>query len=736
MSNGDGQNWAKRQEANLFGIHRVANNGALLEREYGTINMVSPLRGTENTPDDRFDLSIDPLALVATVLTNDTVWVDPVNGNDSTALPNEMTRPYATLSAANIAANGLAPSATNPVLISLRPGVHETAPLLLQTYVTIAGVDGCETAIIKASTTTDPLITGADGAVIKNVTLQGANGAGGIGVLMATTGSMRAENCCVKDCTIGARSSGVNAQLNLRECEFLKGAGEAMDRGVEAIGGGQALADACVARGSVGDLMGQAFVANGAGSVLELNFTLAAYAVSGVYAENGGVIRGQGSQSRFCTNGIHIATTNGAINLAVGSSFQSTSEDVLVEGAASFFAVADLGHERPLSITPSAQFFGTRFTLERFVVEGDASIGSVGRPAGAAIGSGTDHIVGLVALQEDPASPGVYVDVTDAIVSPSGSVTPVFSIGTVGAALYIGGTLPFTGIYADTTLLTTNDSIVIDQWDGALWNQADSWMVTQATSPYASKGDELFRTAEEERIWLDVPPSILQTIDGKSRYWMRFRVDTTPLSIIPQVEHMRLDVSSTVIQSDGQLEHRGAGEYVDLLPGGDEPVITWEPSGTPAPTTALLVIDGQITYSIYLFGAAGARQINRAITVPPGIDTSKPTRVELVWDPGSSTAAGNVEWTVYHSTFKSTDVVNGLVPQLGPTSVVSAAPGVAYQGVEAVAELWIPGVKSGHETLAIEVQRNGGVGADTFPATARLRAIRVLGTYRAPGEQA
>ena len=73
-------------------------------------------------------------AFGSSILQIQKVFVDPVNGNDSTGAVNRFDKPYLTYNAASTAALALAPTISTPALVVLRKGVY-TDNMLLKPYV-------------------------------------------------------------------------------------------------------------------------------------------------------------------------------------------------------------------------------------------------------------------------------------------------------------------------------------------------------------------------------------------------------------------------------------------------------------------------------------------------------------------------------------------------------------------------------------------------------------------------
>jgi hypothetical protein len=734
----DGQDWIARNEANLFGIRRLADNGVTLEDEFAEANLVAPLRAASNKPDDRFDISIDPLALIPDVPTNNTVWVDPVNGDDGTGEAGQQTRPFATMAAAIVAAKLLIPSATNPVLVSLRPGIHTTAPLNMAAspYITIAGTDGEETAIIQASTTTSPLITGGDGVVIKNVTLEGANGTGGIGVLMASSGSMRVEACAIRDCVAGLRVTNSGSRLWALRSVLRRQSGQVMATGAEATSGGELLARDTRVEGEPGTLVSVGFRCDD--SVVVMGEFAVDYAEDALLVSTDGRLDAANGGVTNSTNGARVASSNGRLGLATVFFEDSTSWDILVEGAGSTLRTNGvLSTGTKISVNGSADWFGTWFDIlaETANTQGSLNVGSATRPAEFAAGAGSNTTTGLAALTNDNLEAGTWTDVTALVVSPDGSVFDVFPGLALGNSFYIGADQPFPGLFIDTRQAAVGGTIVPKFWDGA-WQTFD-WMTTDASAPYGSAGNTIFASAVTNQMRFGLMPGwITKNLNGIVKYWVRLEV-TSGLTTLPRCESMMLHANHTKVNPDGFVEHFGDAQPRRIIPAGSIAPSLWQ-TVTGAPNSISVALSTSIIYPSWGFPNNLVRQIYNSLAIPPGLNTALPLELEVEWDPGTSTNTGNLELQAYYVAHQSNAVLAGALP--GPlteatSTVLTAGPGIAYRGVRSTHPLLIPGVTSQHESLGLTLQRDGGAGPDTFTGEARIRSIRLFGTFWAPGEQ-
>lgn len=146
------------------------------------------------------------------VLTGNTLWVDSVNGNNSTALPGRQDLPYLTISAA-IAASSSGDQ------IQIRPGTYssESFPLTPITNTSLIGQD-LSTTIISApsvSTSTTMFSFGAGASIgVRNLTFLLTSSTAGltlIGILGA--GVSDSLNCQITNCLISLTCTATSTTM-------------------------------------------------------------------------------------------------------------------------------------------------------------------------------------------------------------------------------------------------------------------------------------------------------------------------------------------------------------------------------------------------------------------------------------------------------------------------------------------------------------------------------------------
>jgi hypothetical protein len=386
-------------------------DGEQQPREYDTLNAIYPLRAAASHGDGRFDLSIEPTALIPSVPTARTAYVDALNGDDGTGQVGERTFPYQTVAAARNAIVLLGPSQGSPYLLQVHPGQHTVAPLVLPSWVTLASSDGPGTVTLVASNPASPLLTASADSIVSGVTLAG----GSVG-LLATAGQVTVTGCVLTASETLARATGAGTQLTMSGC--VGSADGSSLAGFEALSGGRLAALGCTITGAPGDpIAGAGLRADGAGSELIPDGTAAFFCDVGLRVTAGGLVRGADSNVRFCDVGLQIAASGGTIELASTSVTDSTTDDVQVLSASGRLTVSGLLHEKAPNVVAGADVFG--MLLDRVTqvttTEGTLCSGSPDRPGIFASGQGCPTVEGLHAWHYDPTA----TRCTSAPISPS-----------------------------------------------------------------------------------------------------------------------------------------------------------------------------------------------------------------------------------------------------------------------------------------------------------------------------
>ena len=129
-----------------------------------------------------------------------------------------------------------APSAAEPALVWVFPGVYQETPLIVPTGVVVDGQSPTST-IVEAATPTAALVTLEAGANLRRVQLRGADGAGGIGLLCNSAGRCVFNDVTIVDCETGLRATGANVLVVGALLAMARAPGATMTTGVEILAG-------------------------------------------------------------------------------------------------------------------------------------------------------------------------------------------------------------------------------------------------------------------------------------------------------------------------------------------------------------------------------------------------------------------------------------------------------------------------------------------------------------------
>jgi hypothetical protein len=708
-------NWLDVFTGKLLGLWQGQSAGVDLKDSNGNypnvpiLNAVTPLEMAYNKDQARFDLSIEPTALIPSVPTNRTAFVDAANGSDLTGELGERTFPFRTIAAALLAVvtDPVPPSAANPALVLVWPGIYDEDPLMLPSWVTLASADGAGTAIVQATAATSPLLTVNPSTIAKGLTFRGADGIGGVGI--ASTAAVTApdwrpliDSCVVQNCTVGISCSGTGAQAFLRLCEAKRGAGEVMDCAYQAKDEALLLGRFCNAEGVPTAFLGQGVCCDNAELLLaELFCTLC---TDGLLVTNGGSVVTSSSEFLACVNAVRIAAPGGVIDVGPSSIQQSLAEDVLVESSSGTLSLNNVIMERTPNIAAGATVFGPRLdrTTEEVVLEGSLRAGAPLRPASAAFGSGGIHVQGMIALQNDNLTVGTWTDVTESLASATGSEIAVFPANQVDACLFIGGDAPFPGLQLATTLAKSG-TVAAEYWNGAAWVAIPRWMTTLAAAPRTSTALALLDAVGRHNMRFSAMPAwATTTLDGNLKYWVRLRITGAPLTTVPRLEQVLLHSNHTRVGPDGVVEHFGDARPL-WAPELD--LNLWQTGAGSAPTSATVSYSPLVSRGgLRTFTNAVQRSTGYDLLIPRGLDTSEPLTV-TVEAYSSNADVGTVEMRLSYVRVPPGSLLTGALAGEQTVAVIQAAPGVAGQTMILTFTLPLPTWIAGSDRLAMTLTR-------------------------------
>jgi hypothetical protein len=671
-----------------------------------------------------------------------TIYVDWKYGNG--ASPENQGRPHQTIADAIAEAVTLSPADDNRIAVVVQPGEYIEPQLTIPAYVELRSAFGRDVTKIIAQTATAPLINMSADAVIRGLTLEGANDTGGIGIYDAAAGRCTVQDVLVQDCTTCIMSTGADVSMLIDDTICRRpSAGTKLDVGLLATGGSEMLLRRVGVEGTLAGLAGIAFFPDG-GAIFGEN--LAGFLVStGFKNDNSGLVSVRGAFINGCVNAVHVpasAGPNSIVGISLLTVSNATNWDVLNESTGRIYIADSVLDETKISTVGLIQ--GTRHNRNPvgaigMVCEGPFSVGSSNANAPAAFGGGGPHLADMRVFTA-PTPGGSFTEITDELASTTGSVVDLFEGTGIGNTVYIGDIHDFPGIFADITIpYDQSGAIVSEYWNGGAW-EAVPWMTHKAVAPWSTYGNQLFNVAGPMHMNLGPRPGAASTDLGGALpdlYYLRMRI-TSAITTIPQAERMRIHTDSLVVNEDGTQLYFGKARPIRTLPisyntfegAGLAPNPQNIVYGTYGPLSAVLEV-GHL-YNSYPNNLT--RKIGTEVQLPADLDTSNPLEFEIEWHGGTST--GNMTWEVFYTTHPPDEILAHAGP--GPltislSSVTTAGPGTAFEGVVSTHSIPIPEVVADERrTLALMIQRRGAV--DSYTDAAVVRSVRLRYTARSAGE--
>jgi hypothetical protein len=723
------QDWIARVSAELLGIWKAANNGTVLVDaqgpiSYDTLNAVAPITMAANIAEKRFDIGIEPTALIPSVPTNRTAYVDAANGSDTTGELGERTFPFLTIAAALLAivTDPVPPSAANPALILVWPGVYDESPLTLPSWVTLASADGPITVTVQATDAAQPLLTMSPSSEANGLTLKGASGTGGIGILISASvtpplGPPDIRRCKFVDCETGLACRGAGVAMKGAWLDFTRSPGEIMTTAIECSAGAaiQEIYHANIA-GSPTATIGAGVLCDGA-SVAMGSFAIA-LAEDGTLIQNGGSAAYTTGIIAACDNGARIGATNGFLGLSNVRILDSVSNDLIAEGSSSAIVTISLQIGSQPTIALGSTWAGDWFDAagERHF-EGAAYVGSPGRPAVAAFGGGGIHSTGLRAWHNDNVEAGTFTDVTTELASASGSVINLVpGLGTANS-LFVGSDQPLPGIYFDIAQAQVGGTITPKYWTGAAWTAIPRWMTAQAVPPYTPSANALFAaTGKQDVRFAALPGDTAKAVNGVLKYWYLFEV-TSGLTTIPRVEQVKLHTSHAAHGPDGTLLYYGDARPIVPI---NLDLSLWNPA-VSAPTTATVSYSANVLQTgLRNFTNAVQRSIGCEVALPPQVDTSWPLDAVVIGYP-NNTNTGLMDTQLHYVPVPAGSITVGALPGEQTIAVSQAAPGAVGAEMSLQYPLVLPSLIAGIDVVAMTFVR---LSTDAFTGDFIVREIK------------
>lgn len=595
-------------------------------------------------------------------------------GADATSIADAITK-----------ANALspAPSASAPAVIVVHPGVYSTPPFTLPNYVSLVGVGGAEAVILDASTATSALCTtNGGGHRIEGLTLRDANGVGGVGIAVGgTSGTPVIADCRIENCETGVKCDGSSYAISLR--------------------------NVTVDGGTTGVLV------NGSGAIGEIDHVTLIDQTTGLdLGASGGTVTGTDlrvvDDSGFTLH-VRVQASTSLLEL-MNSVFRTDKTDFNASATVHLSFGSDVPGDPAYKII------------------GELHVGSEARPHESCFGGGDSHTRGMAAFTNTNGEAGTWNDITTQLRDLDSSPATLFAGTGVGNCFYLGGDFEFPGIKAAVTTARSGGVLALEYWNGSAWT-AIAHLSSDASSPYAQYAQDVFSRVSSEQIrFADRPSWATKSLNGTTKYWVRFRV-TTALTTSPAADQCKLHTDRTEINSDGTVELFGAAEA--------RRQIIWhrrlmeEMEGFAQPNENV-----DIATNLSIVGLNNRYQDGNKdgsieiVHAPPGLDTSRPLILQVGWYKNAA-GTGNVELQADVVLMNEGDVINGTLPYAQQLSQIVAVD--ARSPLELIItdfQIALPDLEQdGSFALALYRDAGGGNLDDTFNEDCTHIFSRLYGTF-------
>lgn len=635
------------------------------------------------------DSGVAAAALIASIPTGNTLWVDATNGNDGTALPDRQDLPYLTVAAA------LAAVSSGDTVI-LRPGLYAEEGLTLPQGVALVGQGGWQVTEIGLHAAASDIIQVSDQSSIE-----------GIAFLVPSTAGLA-----------GVRYTGVvDPTFSIYNCNFYgdRGAGAGMGDGLVKNGAGKiigaeirgdragmnallrvdlgvlALESIHVPPDPAGGTINAVALCERAipGAAPPDPFNSGRFQLVDINAGNPNivdVIRMDGGSAVVfgintfnVQNNVHVTADNIKLEVLGGKMAQSgysVEVDAALTGVDSIVRIT--ANHQPDYFYPPLVAANADFGMS-FFQEATETKDSLQRTLGTNVEYGFPERGSSVSLGEGGSySTGMVVVTTDGTAATNadgGNITDV----SADAASKSGSTITFQGLSAGHSIAWTTQrfdasgaglrhySISILQDAAAVLGAGnfifeiktgsgpDVWspvavMAVSSEQSYryadnvflrASSEEDIFFNIDSSTTWPEEPVDITVpaavTVTGR---WCRVRIETA-ITTLPTFERFRLGTSHTVMNTQGQRISKGLAMWRETI---DISSIQWSGAGLANGTSD--VGSGADAYT-HEFDRATLNAITDVaygtFKLPSGVCTAFPITVKALYSYNAAVGAPTLE---------------------------------------------------------------------------------------------
>jgi len=637
---------------------------------------------------------------------------------------------FTDIATANTAAAALTPTAANPVSIQIAPGTYTIPPFAMLKYVTYVGLGNWLDVILKTNDNNAHFITGNELSTLQNMSIEGPTGVGFAAVHHSVVSTnplflrdvlLRAGyyGVFVDGSTPGSGKANVHAMVVGNH--YL---GSPINQMFRVIDDAFLSAFFCAAMAGPGSAVVTGFHIEGIGS--ELRGNLLSYLLGGtaLFADNGADIKIEGFVVNNAALGMDIGATGTGTSIGVVA---GDFRDGLTEGmktavgsdaTVSFSGFADKSKFPNIS-DPSnvvANLLDTTFKEAGLITIGDHSIGSEKSGRVLSTGEGRSHTRNMSVFTNTNDEAGTWADIAANLILDDGVTQALLPGLTTGNALYIGGGIEFPGLAHKiaTALVEGAGALTAQYWNGSAWVALR--LLATGAATLAATAEIYFQNAIVEDIRFgDTAGWATKSLDGVTKFWVRFIVQTASITTAPVADFMKLQTNHWKAGATGREERYGLA-----MAENDIPLILSDLDGAaPGDSTVDYTANISIDETSNVFANNTIDGIAGSITVVEGMFTGAPITFVVGWKPATN-GAGDVEIEMRYGIAAGGDVLDGTLPDDLLAEVVSVS-GQIDQVLATIFSIPVHNALPGNRIVfSIFRDATGGNADDTFAGNIEL----------------
>jgi len=468
---------------------------------------------------------------------------------------------------------------------------------------------------------------------------------------------------------------------------------------------------------------------------------------NGLWARNGGVIHAAAVHIGAHAYGIRVSGAS-EIHGSVEAN-ESTTFDVWVEDAAGAAKLTGFIRREFINCATGSTSLITALDDdvpgdEAFLVLTNLQVGKYDAPMESTHGGGNSYTFDEEVYQYDAsaASGSRFTSVTTAARSATASQFGFPAGAAVGDALLWAVPRKFPGLKHNLATLMVKavgpaTAIVWEHWNGTSY-VAFNVMEAEADDPHDVFANDVLVNDLSTQLRFDdsflgswvAADNVLDEVPnyGSTHYVVRARITGQAPTTPPTFQQSKIYPAGRLeINSGGLLERMGTAEKTQTIPW--HPELEDDLAGAGVSNTNLeLAANIELVAADNVFAANTLDGRGGRVTIPVGLDTSRPLTFTIGWRPSDATA-GDVELELRHAILNAGDVLDGTIAstlQAKVTSVSGQQDELIFTSFNFSVPTALPGA-----ILALSYFRDGGTGNldDDYGAAVEIVSTRLTGKF-------